>query len=572
VKRAPWRVDPVLSLFALCASLAVPNACRDPRLPTAPSGEMNAYRTSSVARTTQPSVSGYWRVGLDAPGDSAELWLYRNDPEIGMNVHAPSQTRWMHDVGSTLIRQTIYWHNPLAESLDQIAQLVAGAPDGSTILVMLNSKPACVDYNVPGDRERMYRQFTDYVRALAEASPTTGRVQVRYWQIYNEMNMEGWTNMFDGASKFVQGQRYGELLRAVYPAIKAATRDSGFVVMGALGSDDLAGTDVYSATGRYGFVHGMYAAGARDFYDIAAIQPYGRPGLPGLNRASDFDRALAVYGDEARPLWMTEFGSRYTGAQHWSDLREQIDAVRYTRVFSKAFVYVLCAPGDPYSLRLALEGGDECGKPTEAYLGIQAGRYNERIYGADSVLFTDVVIPRPRGDAIPLGVSFVDEGTAFRLLSVPVRHRVPTRIRFARSSSVGAGRVGIAYRAFLGPFGWSDWRGDSSDVGTAGGGVPVHAIQMRIVGGSDLQVRYDVFQRFGWSGWTGDGSIAGDTTLTAGSLRAMLQRGTATATDRTICYALHVVGTGWLAPRCGGDNSPAKGTVDAYRAWLKSSG
>jgi hypothetical protein len=546
---------------------------------------MASFHLSAAVLATNSAVTGYWRHALASSSDNAELWLYRNEPEIGVNVHAPSDMQWVgpDSIGSLLVRHTVYWENPLAQSVAQLHEAVALAPAGTTMLIMVSSKVQCVDYRTPGNREAKFSAYAAYLRALAASAPRSGRVGVLYWQVYNEMNMQGWTNMFggpmaegdsscagDGSSRYVQGQHYADLLRQVYPAIKEATHDSGWLVMGGLGSDDAEGTDVYGPSGRYGFLHGMYANGAKEFYDIAAIQPYGRPGAPGLHRSADFDRALAVYGDEARPMFLTEFGSRYTGAQHWSDLLEQIEAVQNTRMYSKAFIYVLCSGNERYSLRAAGPAG-ACASSTEAYRQLQSRQLNTLTYGRDSVVYTDVIVRQARGNAKPLGYAVEDGESSFRILHVPVHYREPTRVRFETGSTAGKVALGVQYRVFVASYGWTDWRSDSGEVSAVVASRPIHAVQLRVVHADDAQAYYGVGLRGTWSPSVSNGAMAGDTSRAISGFRGTFTEANPLMPRRRLCYQVRITGAGWSGPKCDGasaDAGNAFGTLDGLRAWV----
>jgi hypothetical protein len=140
--------------------------------------------------------------------------------------------------------------------------------------------------------------FASFARAVV------GRYgsRVSHWEIWNEPNLP----LFFGFSSD-RAQRYTEILKAAYPAIKSAQPQSTVVAAGltrGLGPDS-----------PPAFLEAMYAAGAQPYFDAAAMHPYVFPG--GLaedpeNGWSDVARVhdvMAAHGDGQKMIWMTELGA-----------------------------------------------------------------------------------------------------------------------------------------------------------------------------------------------------------------------------------------------------------------------
>lgn len=82
-----------------------------------------------------------------------------------------------------------------------------------------------------------------------------------------------------------------------------------------------------------GYLRDMYAAGAKGFFDLIAVHPYGYgPDRSSFQqkRMAEFKQIMADNGDAAKPLWITECG----GATHRSSLIAQ-----QPDVFRKAIGY-----------------------------------------------------------------------------------------------------------------------------------------------------------------------------------------------------------------------------------------
>lgn len=138
---------------------------------------------------------------------------------------------------------------------------------------------------------------SDYERAMAWiADRFRGRVAA--YEIWNEQNNKRFLDPVNPAT-------YAGLLKAGYAGVKASDPDA-LVVMGGLEYVD---TD---------YLRGMYAAGARGHYDIAACHPY--PAIADQPPDTPWDgtkwtpahldewfRVMDEHGDAA-PVWLTEFG------------------------------------------------------------------------------------------------------------------------------------------------------------------------------------------------------------------------------------------------------------------------
>ena len=183
---------------------------------------------------------------------------------------------------------------PLAYT-DRLAQ--DAAAHGIRLVMLVESTPcwassaparierACQPLNVGAAgswaprRPADYAAFTAYL--AARYGPRLAAIEV--WNEPDQSNEE----YFAGPRK---AARYAALLRAAYPAIKAA--DPSVVVLGG------------SLVGSNGaFLRALYAAGAKGYYDGLSVHYYNLT----LASVRSIHEAQLAAGDHA-PLWLDEFG------------------------------------------------------------------------------------------------------------------------------------------------------------------------------------------------------------------------------------------------------------------------
>jgi len=131
--------------------------------------------------------------------------------------------------------------------------------------------------------------------------------QVSAYEIWNEPNsLAGWTPQPDAVA-------YTELLKAVYPMIKAADPNA-MVVGGVLVSGVF--TSPFTVN-PVDYVTTMYANGAKGFFDALSVHPYqyevpfsqgaGVPYSP-LTQLIELRQLMIDNGDSALRIWATEYG------------------------------------------------------------------------------------------------------------------------------------------------------------------------------------------------------------------------------------------------------------------------
>jgi len=177
-------------------------------------------------------------------------------------------------------------------------------------------------------RPAINADYADFVRAMVGRYQALG---VHAYEVWNEPNISRFWPSGPNAAD------YTSLLRAAYPAIKAAD-PTATVVLGGLSTND------------YDYLAQLYAAGARSYFDAAAVHPYtgavdptwcwNQGGTAKLAKDAfcgieEVHNTMVANGDSAKSIWLTEFGwSTTTGAYGVSEatqaeyLTKALDKIR----------------------------------------------------------------------------------------------------------------------------------------------------------------------------------------------------------------------------------------------------
>lgn len=116
--------------------------------------------------------------------------------------------------------------------------------------------------------------------------------QIKYVEIWNEVNAG---TFIKGPATQDKAYYYGELLKTVYPAIKAARPDVSV----------LAGATVPIA---HGFFRELFSHGAGPFLDAVSVHPYGSLESLPLEISELRNLMAQENGGVLKPIWVTEFG------------------------------------------------------------------------------------------------------------------------------------------------------------------------------------------------------------------------------------------------------------------------
>lgn len=198
------------------------------------------------------------------------------------------------------------WQRPTWENLDRLVDLAREY--GLEMIARVDYPPDWAQQ--PGTQwhaspPTRFEDYGDFVYTLAQRY----KGRIKYYQVWNEPNLT-----IEWGLRPVDPAEYVRLLRVAYSRIKEAD-PAAVVIAAALAPTIEKGPQNLS---DLEFLRRMYEAGARDYFDIASVNPYGlRSGPDDRSFAADdtnFSRPIQAreimvqYGDAAKPIWASESG------------------------------------------------------------------------------------------------------------------------------------------------------------------------------------------------------------------------------------------------------------------------
>jgi polysaccharide biosynthesis protein PslG len=202
--------------------------------------------------------------------------------------------------------------------------------------------------------------FNDYADAFSYVVNHYKALGVHVYEIWNEPNHASFWPSGPNPAEYVQ------MLRATYPAIKAAD-PSSTVLGGALSQND------------YRFLAGVYAAGGGNYFDAVSTHSYPAAGPDSCwndssgHRATDafcsieeIRNTMVANGDAGKQVWLDEFGWS-TCSNSFADcygvgVSEAQQASYITAAFQKLQSYPWVKAGFVYQFRNLYFGGDSPGE------------------------------------------------------------------------------------------------------------------------------------------------------------------------------------------------------------------
>jgi hypothetical protein len=176
------------------------------------------------------------------------------------------------------------------------------------------------------DREH-YQDYANYVVAFLQRYRPYG---VRHVIIWNEPNLA-----FEWGRRRPDPAAYAELLKVVYPRVKATVPDA-VVLAGALSPGPSLG-DGNDRLGDLEYTQALYAAGAAPYFDVWAVHAYGArepydaaplPEQVNMRRAEINHDLIVSLGDRHKPLMITEGG--WNDNLRWAGAVLPADRLRWT--------------------------------------------------------------------------------------------------------------------------------------------------------------------------------------------------------------------------------------------------
>jgi hypothetical protein len=272
--------------------------------------------------------------------DDAAVWSNVSS-KLGVSAHLmwggmpnsrAQQTGWMQAGHMKWARFDVGWRW-LEPSKGQFSQSLLTELDATlNDLQARGIRPVIVVVETPGwangGRSPWYPPTNpaDYANAIGFLAKRYANRPNMAWEIWNEPNLIETDSSGRKYSKYwmplASPSAYTAMLKASYSAIKSADPDAT-VLGGSLVFYD------------HSFLDGMYAAGAKGYFDALAIHPYGFSLPPsdtteyGFKGITERMKAkLDQHGDSGKKLWITEVG--WWDRAVTGNLRHPTDATRGT--------------------------------------------------------------------------------------------------------------------------------------------------------------------------------------------------------------------------------------------------
>lgn len=240
----------------------------------------------------------------------------------------------VREVGAPWIVELFPWayHQPQPERFDwRQADLIIDHAEaqGLRVLARISLTPA---WARPADSTLNYLDrdgFAAYA-AFAAAFAARYRGRVEHLIIGNEPNLA-----FEWGGRVAPAAEYADLLRAVYPAVKAA--NPAALVLAAGPAPTLEPHGSPNGLNDLLWLADLYAAGAADAFDALAAHAYGLTFPPAAPPAADvlnFRRVellravMLAHADEATPIYITESG--YNDHPRWTRAVRPAQRIDYT--------------------------------------------------------------------------------------------------------------------------------------------------------------------------------------------------------------------------------------------------
>lgn len=167
------------------------------------------------------------------------------------------------------------------------------------------------------------RDWGDYGRFARFVAARYGPLGVHAYEVWNEPNLDRFWPSGPNAGE------YAAMLRAAYPEIKAADPHATVLLGGLYQNGD-------------SFLAGVYAAGARPFFDAVGDHFYTEKDPARCSREgkgprwspdslcgiANVEKVMADHGDATKPVWITEFG--------WSTFDDGVSADEQARYLTSA--------------------------------------------------------------------------------------------------------------------------------------------------------------------------------------------------------------------------------------------
>ncbi|MGB3905524.1 MAG: beta-galactosidase, partial [Anaerolineae bacterium] len=296
------------------------------------------YHHQGITYGTPPHVA---EAAVNPFGVNVSLERYeRRDLERALTM--------IRDGGFHWVRQRFPWAEMEPEQgeydWDRWDRIVAKALEHElSIIAVLEGSPSWARAPMDGETaEAPPRDFADLAN-FAKVFASHYRKQIDYYEIWDQPNLyPHW------GERYTDPTAYTHLLQAGYGAIKEGDPEALVLTAGLAPNVEEGGQYMSDLL----FLQKMYEAGAREYFDILAVKPYGLWYEPGDRRLSpsetNFSRPVLLrevmlrHGDGDKAVWAVEFGwcalpSDWTGRPApWTSDREDVQARRTVEAIQRA--------------------------------------------------------------------------------------------------------------------------------------------------------------------------------------------------------------------------------------------
>jgi polysaccharide biosynthesis protein PslG len=345
--------------------------------------------------------------------------------------------------GSRWVRIDINWdqiqaYGPVSYDWDATDRVVRAATDrGMSVLGIILNSPAWA--RPPGTTASHGPDPAAYARFAATAVDHYSAMGVHAYEVWNEPNTERfWGPGPDPAA-------YTELLKAAYPAIKAADPHSTVLTAGTAAALN---STVYPPVD---FLQAIYANGGGSTFDAVSHHPYCWPALPGGPNCTAWQQmhatnpslrsVMVANGDADKKIWATEFGAPTGGPDSVS---EEAQATAILRAYSRWRTYRWGGPLFTYQGRDHGTSADS----NENFFGLLRHDYSKKpgfaAYRAAVKGASDIGdVPQATGSGTNLTVLVKGSGNEGR---ANVTGRVSADGGSMPDQTTASGRVGLTLR------------------------------------------------------------------------------------------------------------------------------
>lgn len=233
---------------------------------------------------------------------------------VVLTSNSAQSVQGVRELGARWVRVFVLWRDfePArgvysAEEFAAFDNLFASLPAGTKVIADVVEAPSwetgSTDPHAPPANDADYASF-------AQALARHWGSRVAAYEIWNEEDASRWWSGGPNPAA------YAALLRATYPAVKAAEPNATVVLGGLTGND-------------YSFLEGVYAAGGKGYFDAVGVHtdtacntlsPYtyirdsnGRIDPDAFLGYREVRATMLAHGDD-KPIWMTELSWRTTDA------------------------------------------------------------------------------------------------------------------------------------------------------------------------------------------------------------------------------------------------------------------